>query len=67
MFEICFTAQVCCQLLLYAKQNNNHKFCRSHVEARMDDYTSNGESLYRVQQLPHTFDLHHIVCYMNEQ
>lgn len=43
MFEICFIAQVCCQLLLCAKQNNNHKFCHSHMEAQMDDYTSNGE------------------------
>lgn len=67
MFEIYFTAQVCCQLLLCAKQNNNHKFLRSHMEARMDDYTSNGEGLYRVQQLPYAFNLHHIVHYMNNK
>lgn len=53
MFEAYFTAQVCCQLLLYAKQNN-HKFFFSHVEAWMDDYTRNGEGLHRVQQLLYT-------------
>jgi len=63
MFEIYFTAQVCCQLPLCAKQN---KFCCSHVEAWMDDYTSNGEGLHRVQQLPYNFTLHRVVHYMNK-
>lgn len=67
MFEIYFIAQACCQLLLCAKQNHHHKFFCSHMEPWMDDYTGNEEHLYRVWQLPYTFNLHHLVRYMNNK
>lgn len=35
------------------------------MESWMDDYTSNEEGLYGVQQPPYIFILHHIVHYMN--
>lgn len=67
MFQIYFIAQACCQLLLCAKQNHHHKFFCSHMEPWMGDYTGNEEHLYRVWQLPYTFNLHHPVCYMNNK